>query len=466
MAETLEKKELFGIKVSVVMPSYNVCQYIDECMKSVLEQTLYDIEIICVDAESTDGTLDILKKYSESDKRVTVITTNVKSYGYQMNLGISMASGDYIALIDTDDYIEPNMLEILYDEARNCDVDYVKGGVRNIYESMESGGVYCNIDWPYGDFYRGLAIEKIMVSPRNVPYIIFQDTYLCNGIYKSSFLKEKLYNESQGAAMQDLGMLFKTISSANKSIYIRKVVYNYRRTNPYSSGYNRKGVNFIVSEYENIKEYLELQSNELQSTFYHKMIQMTNTMFNKMGAIEEYWNESKEGIELIRRVLKEKEQLFINELNSNELVRYNYLMTNDYMLLAHYIKINRTRYDLFTKIYRMCQGKKVCVFGAGKYGKYINFILRGYMHVIDICFCDNNEELVGKTIDGSEVYHLDDVLQNKDTYAFVIANKKYGLEMMMQLLIGGIESEQIVIYDAAPNPVFDVLILSRTFDNC
>ena len=69
-------------KVSIIMPSLNVVDYIQECMESVVNQTLKDIEIICVDAGSTDGTLEILREYEEKDSRVKIILSDRKSYGY------------------------------------------------------------------------------------------------------------------------------------------------------------------------------------------------------------------------------------------------------------------------------------------------------------------------------------------------------------------------------------------------
>lgn len=99
-------------KISVILPSLNVESYIKQCINSVINQTLDDIEIICVDAGSTDGTLEILGDYVNKDSRVKLIHSNKKSYGYQMNLGIKEANGEYIAIVETDDFIKNTMLKI------------------------------------------------------------------------------------------------------------------------------------------------------------------------------------------------------------------------------------------------------------------------------------------------------------------------------------------------------------------
>ena len=113
-------------KVSVIMPSLNVVLYIRECIESVIHQTLKDIEIICIDAGSTDGTLEILEEYAQSDKRIRLLHSKKKSYGYQMNLGLKEAKGDYIGIVETDDYILPGMYEELYAYAVGHDAEFVK----------------------------------------------------------------------------------------------------------------------------------------------------------------------------------------------------------------------------------------------------------------------------------------------------------------------------------------------------
>lgn len=105
--------------VSVIMPSLNVVKYIDECIQSVLNQSLKEIGIICVDAGSTDGTYERLKEYETNDSRVRVILSDKRSYGYQVNLGIKESNAKYIGIVETDDYVDENMFGILYHRAKN-----------------------------------------------------------------------------------------------------------------------------------------------------------------------------------------------------------------------------------------------------------------------------------------------------------------------------------------------------------
>ena len=120
-------------KISIIMPSLNVEPYIVECVDSVINQTLKDIEIIFVDAQSTDGTLEILKDYESKDSRVKLLISDKKSYGHQMNLGIVNATGQYIGIVETDDYVSPEMFYELYNLSNNGEYDIVKSKIYFYY---------------------------------------------------------------------------------------------------------------------------------------------------------------------------------------------------------------------------------------------------------------------------------------------------------------------------------------------
>ena len=113
-------------KVSVVVPVYNVEKYLEQCLDSIVNQTLKDIEIICVDDGSTDKSGEILDKYVTEDDRVKVIHKKNSGYGNSMNIGFDAAQGEYIGIIESDDYAELNMFESLYECAVENNLDVVK----------------------------------------------------------------------------------------------------------------------------------------------------------------------------------------------------------------------------------------------------------------------------------------------------------------------------------------------------
>ena len=94
-------------KVSILVPCYNVEKYLKQCLDSIVNQTLQDIEIICINDGSTDSTLDIIKQYAKNDDRFVVIDKQNEGYGKSMNRGLDAATGEYIGIVESDDWIEP-----------------------------------------------------------------------------------------------------------------------------------------------------------------------------------------------------------------------------------------------------------------------------------------------------------------------------------------------------------------------
>ncbi|MBD5522367.1 MAG: glycosyltransferase [Lachnospiraceae bacterium] len=159
-----------------------------------MNQGLRDIEILSIDAGSTDGTLEILEEYAVSDERIRIIHSDKRSYGYQVNLGIESAKGEYIGIVETDDIINPNMYERLYN----------------------------------------IAISQ------NLPELAMQDYYLWAGIYQKDFIKDIRLSETPGATFQDTGFIYQVLSKADRAMYIADELYYYRQTKGNSS-FNKNG---------------------------------------------------------------------------------------------------------------------------------------------------------------------------------------------------------------------------------
>ena len=112
------------IKISVIVPCYNVEKYLDDCLKSLLNQSFKDFEIICINDGSKDSTLEILKKYEKSDKRIKVINQSNHGVSVARNAGVENSSGEYLTFIDSDDWVNANYLEKLYRSitSNNCEI--------------------------------------------------------------------------------------------------------------------------------------------------------------------------------------------------------------------------------------------------------------------------------------------------------------------------------------------------------
>lgn len=283
--------------LSIIMPSLNVAKYIATCMDSVLGQSFKDFEVLCIDAGSDDGTLEILKKYEGQDSRVRVIFSEKRSYGYQINLGIRAARGRYVGIVETDDMVVPNMYETLVDAIETNECDYVKGRPVLYYEEERGSRTEKAV------YVRGDYIGKI-VHPCDMPELLEEDIFLWNGIYRRDFIKDMRLNESKGAAFQDQRFLLQTISSAKEAFYVDQVVYYYRQDNVNSSIYNHKGFQYITEEYGSNHDILDRLSRDWRSAFYRRMYTQARSRFYNMVDSGGFWEDAVDAMELVRKELE------------------------------------------------------------------------------------------------------------------------------------------------------------------
>jgi len=243
-------------KVSVIMPSLNVYEYIKECMDSVLTQTLKDIEIICIDAGSTDGTAEILNQYAEKDSRIKIINSEIKSYGYQVNLGLSIATGKYFAIVETDDYIINSMFEELYILAEEYQLDVLKTDFMRFYGDGDSR------NFEYRPLYSSAKYKNLYGKVLNCK--INKDVFWANGlnqpgIYRLDFIRNNdiRLNETAGASYQDNGLWFQMIAFADRIYFHNKAYYMLRRDNPNSSVKDKGKVYALCIEYDFIRSIID-----------------------------------------------------------------------------------------------------------------------------------------------------------------------------------------------------------------
>lgn len=249
-------------KITVVIPSLNSRPYIRECVESAIEQNLKDVEILCVDAGSDDGTLEVLREYEKLDRRVIVIQSDKKSYGYQINLGIKAAKGEYLAILESDDYIAPEMYEELYDVAKQNQIEVIKAD----FEIFTGGKgrhefIHRHVAKKFEQY------DKIIDPTEDLE--VFKNTNIpWSGLYEMNFLRRNniLLNESPGASYQDNGLWFQSLCQTHRLYYKSSSYYRLRRDNPESSVYSRNKVFCICDEYEFIRNTLR-KSPELEKKF-------------------------------------------------------------------------------------------------------------------------------------------------------------------------------------------------------
>lgn len=247
-------------KVSIIVPVFNVKTYLRECLDSILAQTLPEIEIICGDGGSNDGSLEIIQEYAQKDSRVHYITKEKSGYGQSVNECMAMAKGEYIGIVESDDAVEPNTYETLYGLAHQNDLDWIRGDIYYYYSGLPKEQQLQRESIIYGgDFY------NIVLNPQTDyrPYKSGLRTW--SGIYKTAFLRENgiEHNETPGGSYQDVGFYLKTLYYAKRVYFVDKAFYKWRQDNPGSSVHYNSGklVEKSLNEWHLNQQYLDEHPN-------------------------------------------------------------------------------------------------------------------------------------------------------------------------------------------------------------
>ncbi len=242
-------------KVSIIVPSLNSIKYIHECIDSISNQTLKEIEIICIDAGSTDGTFEVLQEYEKKDKRLRVIVSDKKSYGYQINLGIKEAKGEYLGIVESDDYIKENMYESLYNIAKEKQCDIVKGDMLNFWDRNERIYEYRLLNWSE------VLYNKILNFQIDIRILTESGVMNPSGIYKLNFIKKNniLCNETLGSAFQDTGFWFQMQVLASSIFLVKEAYYHYRQDNMNSSCNSLNKIYCICREFDFIEQFVQIK---------------------------------------------------------------------------------------------------------------------------------------------------------------------------------------------------------------
>ncbi|MDR1998254.1 MAG: glycosyltransferase [Candidatus Margulisbacteria bacterium] len=245
------------INVSIIVPIFNAERYLRQCLDSLVHQTLAGIEIIGVNDGSTDSSLEILTEYARNDRRVRVISRPNKGYAAALNKGLAAAGGEYIGMVDADDYVKLDMFEKLYTLASRHRVDLVKG---DFYFYSEQNGVRP------GDWSLPLPREQLyrVVCPLEVKPVFVCRPTVWSGIYRRAFLREhKLrFLERPRSWHQDIGFVFKVMALAGSAYFTDEPLAYYRQDNPNSSTHCNAGRTYaLCGEFAAIERWLRKRPN-------------------------------------------------------------------------------------------------------------------------------------------------------------------------------------------------------------
>lgn len=240
-------------QISVLIPIFNVEKYLRECLDSVVNQTFRDLEIICINDGSTDGSLPIIEEYARRDPRIVIIDKANSGYGDSMNHGLDRATGEYIAVVESDDWAELDMFEKLYELARGNAAEVVKSEFFSYYTDPKKQAL--------NGLKSGLLREDEtgrVIDPHHNVHIFFQQPSIWTAIYRADFLREHGIDflPTPGASYQDTAFNFKVWAAATRVVFTREAYLHYRRDSEGSS-VNDPGKTFcIADEYAEIERYL------------------------------------------------------------------------------------------------------------------------------------------------------------------------------------------------------------------
>jgi len=246
-------------KISVVTPIYNVAQFLPKCLDSLMAQTLHDIEFICVNDGSTDNSLDILRSYSDKDDRFVVIDKPNGGYGHTMNVGIDAARGEYIGIVESDDWVDPDAFEVLYEIASaNDKCDIVKANHNVFADGCEPSLVE--------NFPRELCGRVLSPLDDDGMVVLNSIPAIWAAIYRKEFLTANgiRFLETPGASFQDTGFVYKSWIAADSFFLVHDAYLNYRVDNAGSSVKSAAKVYFVCEEFASIENFLEARSERYE----------------------------------------------------------------------------------------------------------------------------------------------------------------------------------------------------------
>ena len=212
-------------KISIIIPAYNVEKYLRECLDSCINQTLKDIEIICVDDCSTDNSYKILEEYQQKDSRIRIFRQEQNNrQGTARNKGLEIATGEYVWFVDSDDYIDTKACQILYDAIKEFNVDML------CFSAIQFSETNKVRQFSYPQYFQGVQINKIYHPKTNWREIHFSNLNVspCTYLTKRTIIHNFRFRE--GVFFEDTDFTPILLSSVDSFCFIPYSAY-FRRIN-------------------------------------------------------------------------------------------------------------------------------------------------------------------------------------------------------------------------------------------
>lgn len=290
-----DDKDGKNIKVSFLVPIYNAEKFLEQCLESLRVQTLKELEFVLLNDGSTDESLTIARQFAKRDNRFVIYSKKNTGYGDTMNLGLSKARGEYIGIVESDDWIEPDMAEVLYNKASLYHVDVAKSNYF-IYKRER--------DW----FQSLLPVTKEQknLSAAQIEYLLTRPATIWTSLYQRQFLQENdiKFLDMPDHRYQDSSFAFKTLARAHRVYYTNQAFYHYRQ-HPGQSVVSRSFPTSILKEYTEVERYLR-ERGCLQD--FAAALTLAKFFGYKWNTARLPWSVSRKFVTLAKRDWKNMEQ--------------------------------------------------------------------------------------------------------------------------------------------------------------
>ncbi len=201
--------------VSIIIPIYNVEKYLEQCIKSLINQTYRNLEIILINDGSTDKSTKICEKYKNQDNRIVFINKKNGGAASAKNEGLKIAKGDYITFVDSDDFIEPDMIEYMVNTIKKYNSDIIQCSFTNLYKNTEK-------------FKQDKIIEQKITSKDFLELFLtkWDSSLFWNKLFKREVIENVFFKE--GRCIDDEFFTYKCVINSKSIVTSNKIVYNYR----------------------------------------------------------------------------------------------------------------------------------------------------------------------------------------------------------------------------------------------
>lgn len=433
-------------KLSIIVPTHNSEKYIRECVESIMHQTYENLEIICVDS-SRDNTISILQELAETDSRIQIIRDANGSYGHKINVGIQQASGEYIGIVESDDYILQNMYTDMLSKMGSEKVDFIKSNALH-FGDINGRRVFCTEKKAFlaGYFDRVLELDSIRDKA------IMGSPTIWTALYRKAFLVENeiWLNETPGASYQDTAFAILVGLLAKNCIYDNHAYYCYRRDNDNSSVLSKDKVDYVRQEFEYAINYLcehNLYTQDVSDLLARKKLITYN--WNCLRLSDDL---AMDFIASVQSEMKEYDFNLVDTFTDYEKKIYC-LLAGMRSMQEHRQEVEDAQSQVNKLLDILSKDTHFVLVGAGKIGEKV-LQLQAYVgdKFID-ALADNSTKVIGSCVDGYNVVKVEDAVEKYPNHTYIVANKDNASDIENQLISLGTTPETIVCISAFPDEV-------------